>query len=415
MTIDDFRRIKIPDAPGVYFFEKRNPFWRKAANGRREILYIGKATSLEDRVKSYFSKDLMNARGPAIVDMVFQADNIKWQETDSVLEALILETNLIKKHQPKYNVKEKSDKSFNYVGITKSHLRRGVGNLPRVVIVRGKNVKHQMYNKIFGPYPNGSQLREALKIVRKIFPFLDEKSRNYIEFYKQINLVPDLNDHRMYLQNIRNVSLFFMGRKKRVLQNLKRVMMVYAKNSEFEKAGEIKRRIFALQHVNDVALYNNLEARPKDSKGFRIEAYDIAHMLGKNMVGVMVVAENGEVAKSEYRKFAVETQKDSNDTGALAEILTRRFAHQQEWRFPDLVVVDGGVAQINIAKSVLKENNVDIPVVSVVKDEHHKPKDILGDEGIIRERRKEILLANSEAHRFAVSYHKKVRAKSFLK
>lgn len=415
MKNEYIKKLKIPDKPGVYFFRKG-----------KDILYIGKATSLRDRVKSYFGKDLIGTRGPILVDMVFQASKIDYQTTDSVLEAIILEANLIKKHQPKYNTKEKSDKSFNYVCITKE-------KLPRVLIIRGKELKNSTpsnfsslrpsleyeggtlgklkieRNFIFGPYTSGTQLREAVKIIRRIFPFLDEKSKNYMEFYKQINLVPDLDDRKMYLQNIRNIKLFFAGKKPQIFRNLKKEMKEYAKNREFEKAGEIKRQIFALQHINDIALLKS----EGSSAAFRIEAYDIAHMSGKNMVGVMTVVEDGEVAKSEYKKFKIRTQSNTNDTGALKEVLERRLAHT-EWAYPSLIVVDGGVAQINVAKMALKQANIQIPAVSVLKDERHKPKDIMGDEAFAVKYKREILLANSEAHRFAIAYHKKMRDKNFL-
>jgi len=179
--------------------------------------------------------------------MVFKADDLKWIETDSILEALILEANLIKKYQPYHNIREKDDKSFNYVCITKE-------KLPKVMVVRGKNVENSVFNKIYGPYPNGLQLREVIKIIRRIFPFLGDKNKNYIEFYKQIGLIPDLNDRKLYLQNIKNIKLFFSGKKKQILQNLKKEMNAYAKAREFEKAGEIKRQLFALQHINDIAL-----------------------------------------------------------------------------------------------------------------------------------------------------------------
>jgi len=414
MKSESFKRIKLPDKPGVYFFQKG-----------KEILYIGKATSLRDRVKSYFGKDLIETRGPILVDMVFYADKIKYQITDSVLEAIILEANLIKKHQPKYNTKEKSDKSFNYVCITKEFL-------PKVVIIRGSNLGNKVFKKVFGPYTSGTQLREAVKIVRKIFPFLDEKSKNYMEFYKQINLVPDLGDRKLYLQNIRNIKLFFQGKKKKILINLKKQMKSYSETHEFEKAGETKRQMFALQHINDIALLKSqsssifsplrpspLEWDPRGFKNertlaFRIEAYDIAHMGGKNMVGVMTVIEDGEVAKPEYKKFKIRTQSDANDTGALEEILERRLAHR-EWTYPSLIVLDGGVAQINTAKAVLSTLNIGIPVISVLKDERHKPKDILGEKELAVKYKKEILLANSEAHRFAIAYHKKMRGQNFLK
>src|SRR3989338_10750518 len=161
MQIKYFKKIKIPDKPGVYFFRKG-----------KNTLYIGKATSLKDRTKSYFGKDLIQTRGPLIVDMVLKAGQIKWAVTDSVLEALILEANLIKKYQPYYNTREKDKKSFNYVCITGE-------KLPKVIVVRGKELlglKNFKYKATFGPYPNGLQLREALKIIRRIFPFLDDQS-----------------------------------------------------------------------------------------------------------------------------------------------------------------------------------------------------------------------------------------------
>jgi excinuclease ABC subunit C len=402
MDIKSFKKIKMPDKPGVYFFLKD-----------KKILYIGKATSLKERVKSYFGKDLIETRGPLIVDLAFKSDKIDWQETDSVLEALVLEVALIKKHQPKYNTKEKSDKSFNYVCITKE-------STPKVLIVRERNIlqtENVKFKAKYGPFTNGSQLREAMKIIRPIFPFLDDKSKNNYRFYKQLNLVPDILNKQgleTYKNDIKNLKLFFEGKKKDVVKNLKKDMMLYAKNREFERAEEIKRQLFALQHINDVALLKQDPQNIIGENSFRIEAYDIAHMGGKNMVGVMVVVQDGEVDKNEYRKFKIKTQTGSNDTGALLEVLERRLAHK-EWRYPDLIVVDGSTAQINIAQSVLSRNDVSIPIVSVVKDEYHKARDVKGDGKIIQKYKKEIILANSESHRFAITYHKNIRNKNFLK
>ncbi len=397
MKKEFLKKLNLPDKPGVYFFMKGV-----------KILYIGKATSLRERTKSYFSKDLIHTRGPLILDMAFKADLLKWEETDSVLEALILESNIIKKYQPYYNSKEKDGKTFNFVCITKD-------KIPKVMIVRGSNLKNSVFNKVYGPYTSGSQLREAVKIIRRIFPFLDNKSKNYMEFYRQINLVPDLEDQKMYLQNIRNIKLFFAGKKKQILINLKKQMKTYAKMREFEKAGEVKRQIFALKHINDIALLKNDPfGYPMPKHDFRIEAYDIAHMGGKNMVGVMTVLLDGEATKHEYKKFKIRTQQDTNDTGALREVLTRRLNHP-EWTYPNLIVVDGGVAQLNAAKKVLKEFNLEIPLVSVLKDERHKPKDILGNEEFSSKWKKQVFLANSEAHRFGIAYHKSMRNKNFLK
>lgn len=394
MKADALQKLKIPSRPGVYFFVKG-----------REVLYIGKATSIRERVKSYFGKDLVETRGPIILDMVFKTDHIKWETTDNVLEALILEAGLIKKYQPKYNTKEKSDKSFNYVVVTRE-------KLPKVVIVREKSLKSMNSSSVFGPFTNGGQLREAIKIIRRIFPFLDDKSKNYMEFYRQINLAPDLGDAKLYLQNIKNIKLFFLGKKKIILSNLKKSMREYARIHEFEKAGEIKRQIFALRHINDVAL---LKPEPRMMPAaLRVEAYDIAHMAGRNMVGVMTVVENNQAIKGEYKKFKIRSQTDANDTGALAEVLERRLKHK-DWPHPDMIVVDGGIAQINTAKRVLKSMRINISVVSVVKDERHKPKALQGDEKLVKESKSSILLANSEAHRFAIAYHKNMRGKNFLK
>jgi excinuclease ABC subunit C len=473
MKIQDLKKYKIPDKPGVYFFFG-TPKPREGGL-KSQLLYIGKATSLKDRVKSYFGKDLFNTRGPLIVDMVTKANDLKWVESESVLEALILETNLIKKHQPYYNTKEKDDKSFNYVCITNEEF-------PKVLIVRGKDLAKKKdkfsvrgshlviqerrrtkispsfssvngslnssvsFSSVFGPFPNGGQLKEALKIIRKIFPFLDEKSKNNYEFYKQIKLVPEQKE--ILLKNIKNIKLFFEGKKQKIIKDLEKEMKVCAKKHAFEKAGEIKKQIFALKHINDISLIKNspennsfvsvddkifnpapfsdYRVGPSDikisssttlSSVFRIESYDIAHMSGKDMVGVMTVLEDGEIKKSDYRKFKIKNYKDANDTGALLEVLERRFAHP-EWIYPDLIVVDGGIAQINVAKKFqvnfakLHKDGKKIrliPIVSVLKDERHKPKNILGDKRFVLKYKRDILLANNEAHRFAISFHRKLR------
>jgi excinuclease ABC subunit C len=425
MKSQSLKKYKMPDKPGIYFFYKG-----------KSLLYIGKATSLRSRVRSYFGKDLIATRGPLILDMTVQATSVDWQETDSVLEALILEAELIKKHQPKYNTKEKDNKSFNYVCITKEAL-------PKVLVLRGRNLKKEVssdkYQATYGPFTNGLQLREAMKIIRRIFPYIDAQSakRDNFEFYRQLGLTPDTGSKEVasaYKKNITNLKLFFQGKKKKIVQNLKKEMLAYAKKNEFEKAGEVKKRIFALEHINDVALIKedtNISQElqsvsrftpegPYAMKNFavpatfRIEAYDIAHMSGKNMVGVMTVVEDGEVAKSEYKKFIIRTQTGANDTGALEEVLSRRFRHT-EWGLPSLIVVDGSTAQVNVAKRVLNRYQFEIPIVAVIKDDKHKAKALMGDEAIIKQHKKSVLLANSESHRFAIAFHKKKRNTNFLK
>jgi excinuclease ABC subunit C len=402
----EFKKLNIPKNPGVYFFKKDN-----------EILYIGKATSLKDRVGSYFGADLISTRGPALLDMVTQSKNIEWIETDSVLEALILEAELIKKHQPKYNTKEKDNKSFYMVGITDDVL-------PRVIMIRARNItlkdeiKKLNIKYTFGPYPNGGALRDAMKIIRRIFPYIDGDSlkKDNQEFYRQLGLTPDTRENTVneaYQENIKHIRDFFAGKKKKILVELEKKMYSAAKEQKFERASLIKKQIFALTHINDVALMKKEYFDVNIGNSARIESYDIAHMSGKNMVGVMTVVLGSQKAPNEYKKFIIRGNSGADDTKALREILERRFNHE-EWGIPNVVVIDGGQAQINVGQQVLKELGKNIPVVSVLKDERHKPKDILGDKGIVEKYKEQILLSNAEAHRFAISFHREKRGKNFL-
>ncbi|MEN9613872.1 MAG: hypothetical protein RLZZ347_179 [Candidatus Parcubacteria bacterium] len=407
MHLQDFEKLHIPDTPGVYFF----------LGDKKEILYIGKATSLKDRVKSYFGPDLIATRGPLLVDMVFKAKEIKWQETDSVLEAMLLEVELIKKHQPYFNTKEKDNRSFLLVGITDEAF-------PRVVTFRKKDLlsplstKNYQLSTSFGPYPRSSQLKTALKIIRKIFPYRDEKcvsNQGKACFNYHIGLCPGVCIGRIsekeYAKTIQHIELFLSGKKKALVQTLTREMDALAKKQEFEEAGKIKNTLFALEHIQDVALIGEDDSVTTGALGkpFRIESYDVAHTSGKDVVGVMTVVINGEVEKSEYRKFKLSVEKN-DDVGALKEILTRRLTHT-EWSTPDLVVVDGGKAQLRVARTLVTPVFPEAGIVSVVKNEKHRPSHLLGDTALGVKHRKAVLLANAESHRFGIGYHRKLRGK----
>lgn len=411
---------KLPDAPGVYVFRGL----------KRSVLYIGKATSIRARVASYFNRNIIETRGPIIASMIEAAETLDFIKTDSVLEALILEAHLIKKHKPPYNTKEKDNKSFNYVVITRE-------KFPRVLIMRNRNLETKHPSEIkysFGPFPQGSVLREALNIVRKIFPFRDtcKVAQGKLCFNAQIGLCPSVcagrTSQKEYAKTIHRIKLFFEGKKKTLINGLERDMKLASKNLEFEEAGKTKRMIFALKHIQDVALLKTdflprtvlgKAIEPRSDLGnfglrsdlgvVRIEAYDIAHISGTHTVGVMVVLENGEVKKSDYRKFKIRTSTN-DDNASLREMLSRRFEHT-EWSMPKLIVVDGGKAQVNTALKALKEWGIAIPVVGVVKDAHHRPREIIGDKNARESYGHRILLANSEAHRFAVAYHRALRGK----
>ncbi len=394
-------------------------------DARGKILYIGKATILAERVRSYFASDLAESRGQLLVRMLAEASKIEWQETDSVLEALILEANLIKKHQPRYNTRERGNTSFNYLVITKE-------DFPRVLVVRGRELFSTWNDAdikyLFGPFPSGSVLREALKIVRKIFPFRDtcsvcaegKQKRTACKpcFNRQIGLCPGVctgeTTKREYAKTIQNIKLFFEGKKGTLLAKIEKEMRTLAQREHFEEASVLRNQIYALEHLKETALLGSeFKVARGDGSAMRIESYDVAHISETARVGVYAVLEDGETKKSEYRLFNI-TTASKGDTAALREVLGRRLAHS-EWQLPTLIVVDGGKAQINAARRVVSDMDMHISVVGVVKDEHHKPKAILGNSALIAQHEKEILLANAEAHRFAINAHKKKRTKTMLK
>lgn len=403
MVLSDLKLDKLPLTSGVYFFIGK----------RREILYIGKATTLRDRVRSYFTADIEEKRSPIIAKMLEEAVRVDVTETDSVLEALLLETNLIRTNRPRYNTLAKDDKSYNHLIITNEEF-------PRVLVVRGKDLMNYPEGSVlhtFGPFPQGTLFKEALKIIRSLFQFYDERaphsgaqsetklSRGVVDFNRQIGLYPSDMSARDYQQTIKHIALFFSGKKQLILKDLEKDMMRLAKQEKFEEAARVKRKIFALTHIQDVALLTKSFREHRDARHVRIEGYDVAHLQGEAMVGVMTVCEGSEPVPSEYRSFTIQSVTKANDTAALREVLERRLAHP-EWQYPGLIVVDGSVAQRNAAEKVLREAGVVIPVVGVVKDEHHKPVRIIGARSLIMRHQDAIVRVNAEAHRFSISLHR---------
>lgn len=407
MKISDIDFGTIPDEPGVYFF---------CGKKESEILYIGKATSLRDRVRSYFSNELFAMRGPLLVDMITKSIQVRWVTTSSVLEALLLESEYIKKHQPLYNTKEKDNKSYSVVVITREAF-------PRIFIEREHSIKHTPKDElpytidtVFGPYTSRASITEALRIIRKIFPFREGKSKGSLgeRFYSQLGLLPSTTStdaESVYASNIRNIKLFLKGKKKDVVNALEKSMKAQVRLQKFEEAARIRNQIYAIEHINDMALIKKDETLTSTvgiagARPLRIEAYDIAHLEGRSMIGVMVVLENGFPAKNEYRTFNIRGYTKANDTGALREVLERRLKHH-EWALPDLIVLDGAEPQYQVARSVLRDHGLTIPCVSIVKNDKHKPERILATPTVLRTWKEgEMLLANSEAHRYAISRHR---------
>ena len=443
----------LPQTSGVYLMK----------DSQERILYIGKAANLRRRVSSYFACPpkfcsstqisnkcaagkaqfrRVNPADPRVQKLASEIKKIDYQTTDTVLEALILESRLIKKHQPFFNIKEKDDKSFLYVEITNE-------NFPRVLLRRGKLLPalNQASEK-FGPFTSASAIREALKILRRIFPWSahliggltssgsrisNDSQRPCFDY--SIGLCPGTCVGAIsrpdYLKNIHNLKLFFQGKKRRILRTLEKNMKLAADKLEFEKAEKLRRQIFALKHIQEVSLIYQSEIGNWNleigNSAKRIEGYDISNISGDYATGSMVVFANGEPNKNEYRKFKIKTVQKPDDTGMLKEVLRRRFKHSCEdaafsqsecgvknhWPLPDFILVDGGKAQVSAAQKVLSEFNLKIPVVGIAKGLKRKNNNFIGAINALNNFDKNILLrVRDEAHRFALSYHKKLRKKS---
>jgi len=217
-------------------------------------------------------------------------------------------------------------------------------------------------------------------------------------------------DKKRYLKTIDKIKLFLSGQTQKVIDNLEKEMMVLAKKMHFEDAKIIRDQIYKLKHINDIALIKNENI--KKIINTRIEAYDVAHMMGKDMVGVMIVSDGNNFEKKEYKKFIIKNIESANDPLALEQILTRRFEHK-EWSYPDYIIVDGNNIQISVAKKVLSMYKLDhvIKVCAVTKDDKHKANYVY-KEGDVDE--SVIVSANAEAHRFAINYYRYKSRKSFL-
>jgi excinuclease ABC subunit C len=395
MRASDYKSL--PETPGVYIM--------KDAVGK--ILYVGKAGNLRRRVSSYFERP----HDVRIQTLVTHITTIDHRDTDTAIEALILEAELIRKFSPPFNVKEKDDKSFLYIEITKD-------KFPRVLLVRGKDLKTK---KSYGPFTSASSAREALKILRRIFPWSTHDPARLGTFKRpcfdyEIGLCPGtcvgLIKRTDYLKNIAHLKLFLAGKKARVIRTLEKEMVAAGKKLEFERAEKLRRQIFALKHIEDTAFISDSEIllpsqAASSSHPFRIEGYDISNISGTSAVGSMVVFENGRPNKDEYRKFKIRTVVGPNDVAMLTEVLERRFKHAN-WPLPDLILIDGGLPQANAAYRAMRAAGLKIPLIGLAKGPERKRNDIIGaaPKNVSLQT---LIQVRDEAHRFAISYHKALR------
>lgn len=405
---------QLPKTPGVYAFKKGKDF-----------LYLGKARNIKERIKNHFQQP--NYRDNLFIDKVNKIGYIK---QDSEIEALILEAKLIKKYQPKHNVAWRDDKNYFYICISKE-------KFPRIYIT------HQVDRgeaSFIGPFVDGKALKETLRILRKVFPYrtckkLPKKPCLWYQLNRcpapclcQSKLAKEIGQgfistiQRRCQRNVRNLIKILQGRKKQALIDLKKEMKKLSKEEKFEEANKIKYQIQALEKVMSHAhIFDMFEVKPQTIMGRlyqRIEAYDISNIQGKEATGAMVSFIHGQPEKNFYRRFKIKLTKKPNDIAMIKEVLLRRLKHQ-EWPYPDLILIDGGKAQLNAAQEIcskLKLNQIKVMALAKKKNELYvqdRKKPILLKK-LPRETFNLVLQLRDEAHRFARSYHLKLRKKSLL-
>lgn len=427
---------KLPDEPGVYFYY----------DNQGVLLYIGKATSLRSRVGSYFNK----AHDNRIAEMVSHIVKIDYIVTPTVIEALVLEANQIKAKKPKYNILMRDDKSFLYLVVTNEEF-------PRPMLMRGHELERlgidpfrpklssvvaKKYLRVFGPYTSSTSLKKALDLIRRAIPWSECQppsvtGRSRPCFNAHIKKCPGVCSgsisKKEYRAIMRQFILFFEGKKKQLMRSMEKEMKHAADELRFEDAAQIRRHMFALDHIQDVALISkedvelpyvsSLKESGINVEG-RIEAYDISNISGTSAVGSMVVFEEGKPAKALYRKFKIKTVKGANDYAMMEEVMRRRLTRAktfpQSWPLPQLMVIDGGEGQLHSVQKIMDELDVRIPIVGLAKGFDRKQDRLVFDYtnvDLVRvaKRGKELFQkARDEAHRFAVKYHRELRSKRSL-
>lgn len=400
---------KLPDAPGVYIY--------KDAEGK--IIYIGKAKSLKKRVGSYFTR-FLSAKTQALVAKIADLEYIL---TPSETRAELLESVLIKNRQPYYNVISKDDKSFPLVRITNEEF-------PIVSICRRKKTGPEDKSTYYGPFTDPVSLRQALKVMRRIFGFRSCRALPKKPcLYFRLNLCPGpcaaKISHRQYQALIQEIKLFLESKYEELIDSLTEKMKNAAMERRFEEAAKIRDQVSALgvfrqsrqeffgglEHLQDIL---KLKGLPQ-----RVEGFDIANISGKEAAGAMASFWQGQPDKHNYRKFRVKFNQGVDDYGMVREVVSRRYRRLKEEKavLPDLILIDGGKGHLAAAGGVIRELGLDIPVISIAKEFEHiyavgRTQPIKLKEGspalnLLRRIR-------DEAHRFAQAYHHLLRRKKVI-
>lgn len=412
-------KTKIPHKPGIYIHKDQDG----------NILYVGKAVDLYSRVASYFNSTQLNPKTNQLVTKIRNTETIV---VESELEALILEANLIKRYLPPYNIRLTDDKDYLYIVVTEEEY-------PRIITGRKKDLRGT--RRYFGPFPSSRTVKNTLKQLRKIFPWCTnpkgQKNKNGKAcFYYHLKLCPGacvgLISKEDYRKIINRFSKFMNGQKDELLDELVKEMEKSAQDLHFEEAQRLKWIINGINYItqtNKVKHYlenpnfledqnqKAMEQLQKDLKlptlPERIECYDISNIQGTNATGSMVVLTNGEIDKSQYRRFKIKITGKPNDYAMHAEMMGRRLKHD-EWPLPNLFLIDGGRGQVRSSFAELEKKGITVPIYGIAKREEwlYPPE---GEVVKLPKRNLSLRLVQKirdESHRFAITYHRTLRKKA---
>lgn len=411
----------VPSQPGVYIF--------KGADGK--VLYVGKASSLRGRVRSYFqrSKD----HGPRIRALVNNIRDVDWVTTATEAEALLYESNLIKEHQPKYNVTLRDSKTYPLIKITMAE------DFPRVMVARGRKSDGSLY---FGPYTDAALLHEAVKVIRRIFMF--RTCADLSRFGGKACVYDDLGlcsapcegkiSREDYAERIKEVILFIEGRKGELIKRLTGKMKRLSGERRFEEAAEVRNQIEALsaavyRRSSDGAagLGELKEILGLKSEPVNIEAFDISNIKGENACGSMVTFRDGRPDKSKYRMFRIKEVGGQDDYAMMREVVRRRYmgSLRDKLPTPNLIIIDGGRGHLSAAANEIKSAGQspagtgleDIPIIGIAKVFEHVytlEKDMPIALPPSSKALQLIQRIRDESHRFAIRYHHILRRKALV-
>ena len=364
-TILEAKLKTLPRTPGVYF--------HRSVSG--EIIYVGKAAALKNRVRQYFQDS--RGRDNKTMALVAEIADTDWIETESEVDALFLESEMVKRYMPRYNVLLRDDKSQMYVRIDMK------SEWPTVSFTRNPADDGAEY---IGPFYNGFALKKALRYLRRVFPYLTRQRRpGQSKLDEDLGLSPWLSDGpAAYKANLRKLISYIKGNRKAIAAELERDMKTAAGLHDFERAADLRNKLSAMQELQrrvcfgdkefldiskDKALADLAKLLSLKNIPVRIEGYDISHMSGQQVVASMVVFTNGASDRAEYRKFKVSEKND--DTGNIYQTIFRRLSerHLKSWGRPDLLLIDGGKGQLAAAIKARDERGVTVPIVSIAKRE----------------------------------------------